>query len=74
MNYYFFHNTRCLGDVNSFYAVFKCLQHPLKDTIEAAFIKHINDKTVVFDNQIMIGLLLLRTHGYNYCQTHGFTV
>ena len=34
-----------------------------KDTTKAKFIKYFNDKTVVFNNQIIIGLLLLRTHG-----------
>ena len=35
---------------------------------------HNNDKTVVFNNQIITGLLLLRTHGCKHCQTRGFTV
>ena len=39
----------------------KCLTSP-KDTTEAKFIKYFNDKTVVFNNQIITGLLLLRTH------------
>ena len=34
-----------------------------KDITEAKFIKYFNDKTVVFNNQIITGLLLLRTHG-----------
>ena len=45
-----------------------------KDTTKAKFIKYFNDKTVVFSNQIITGLLLLRTHGCKHCQTHGFTV
>ena len=36
-----------------------------KDTTEAKFIKYFNDKTIVFNNQIITGLLLLRTHGCN---------
>ena len=32
-----------------------------RDTTEAAFIKHLNDKTVVLDNQIITGLLVLMT-------------
>ena len=35
------------------------------DATKAKFIKYFNDKTVVFNNQIIIGLLLLRTHGVN---------
>ena len=31
-------------------------------------------KKLVFNNQIITGLLLLRTHGCKHCQTHGFTV
>ena len=34
-----------------------------KDTTKAKFIKYFNDKTVVFGNQIITGLLLLRKHG-----------
>ena len=45
-----------------------------KDTTKAKFIKYFNDKTVVFNNQIITGLLLLRTHGCKHCQTRGFTV
>ena len=30
MNHNIFHNTSCLGDVSSFYASFKYLQHPLR--------------------------------------------
>ena len=45
-----------------------------KDTTEAAFIKYLNDKTVVFNNQISTGLLLLRIHGCKQCQTRGFTL
>ena len=45
-----------------------------KDTTEAEFIKHLNDKTVVFNDLIITGLLLLRTHGRKHCQTRGFTV
>ena len=44
-----------------------------KDTTEAK-IKYFNDKTVVFDNQIITGLLLLRTHGCKHCKTRGFIV
>ena len=45
-----------------------------KDTTKAKFIKYfIYDKTVVFNNQIITGLLLLRTHGCKHCQTCGFT-
>ena len=36
-----------------------------KDTIEAEFIKYFYDKTVVLNNLIIIGLLLLKTHGYD---------
>ena len=45
-----------------------------KDTTKAAFIKYFNDKTVVFNNQIITGSLYLRTHGCKHCQTRGFTV
>ena len=31
-----------------------------KDTTKAAFIKYLNDKTLVFNNQIITGLLLER--------------
>ena len=34
-----------------------------KNTTKAKFIKYFNDKTVVFNNQIITGLLLLRTNG-----------
>ena len=44
------------------------------DTTKAALIKYFNDKTVVFNNQAIAGLLLLRTHGCKHCQTRGFTV
>ena len=70
MNYNLFHNTSCLGDAYSFKALFKCL----KDTTKAKFIKYFNDKTVVFNDQIITGLLLLRTYGCKHCQTRGFTV
>ena len=33
----------------------------MKDTTKTKFIKYFNDKTVVFSNQIITGLLLLRT-------------
>ena len=40
---------------------------------EAAIIKYLNDKTVVFNNQIIPGLLLLsilfKYHGHKQCQT-----
>ena len=45
-----------------------------KDTTKAKFIKYFNDKRVVFNNQIIIELLLLGTHGCKHCQTRGFTV
>ena len=45
-----------------------------KDTTRANFIKYFNDKTVVFNNQIISGLLLLRTHGCKHCQTCGFSL
>ena len=45
-----------------------------KDTTKAKCIKYFNDKTEVFNNQIITGLLLLRTHGCKRCQTRGFTV
>ena len=67
MNYNIFHNNSCQGDVYSFQASFK-------DTTKATFIKYFNDKTVVFNNQIITGLLLLRTHGCEHCQTQGFIV
>ena len=38
-----------------------------KDTTKAKFIKYFNDKTVVFNNQIITGLLLLRTLGCKHC-------
>ena len=34
-----------------------------KDTTKAKFIKYFNDKSVLFNNQIITGLLLFRTHG-----------
>ena len=39
-----------------------------KDTTRAKFIKYFSDKTVVFNNQIIIGLLLLKPgfHKANY--------
>ena len=46
----------------------------LNITTEAKFIKYFNDKAVVFNNQIITGLLLLRTHSCKHCQTRGFTV
>ena len=45
-----------------------------KDTAKANFIKYFNNKTVVFNNQIITSLLFLRTHGCKQCQTRGFTV
>ena len=45
-----------------------------KDATEAEFIRHLNDKTVVFNSLIITGLLLVRTHGCKHCQTHGFTM
>ena len=45
-----------------------------KDTSKAAFIKYFSDKTVVFNNQIITGLWLLRTHGCKHCQTRGFSL
>ena len=47
---------------------------PPKDTTEAKFIKYLNDKTFVLNNLIITSLLLVRTHGFKHCQTHGFTV
>ena len=44
------------------------------DTSKDSFIKYFNDKTVVFNNQIITGLLLLTTHGCKHCQSHSFTV
>ena len=46
----------------------------LKDSTKAEFIKYFNDKTVVFNNQIITGLLLLRTHGCKHCQARFFKV
>ena len=46
----------------------------IMDRPDIPFIKYFNDKTVVFNNQIITGLLLLRTHGCKHCQTRGFTV
>ena len=40
-----------------------------KNATKAKFIKYLNDKTVVFNNQIITGLLLLRTHSCKHCQT-----
>ena len=45
-----------------------------KDTTNAEFIKHLNDNTIFFNNLIITGLLLGRTHGCKHCQTRGFTV
>ena len=45
-----------------------------KDTTKAKFIKYFNDKTAVFNNQIITSLLLFRTHGCKHCQARGFTV
>ena len=45
-----------------------------KDTTKAKFMKYFNDKTGVFNNYIITGLLHLRTHGCKHCQTRGFTV
>ena len=45
-----------------------------KNTTKAKFIKYFNDKTVVFNNQIITSLLLLRTHSCKHCQTCGFRV
>ena len=39
------------------------------DATKAKFIKYFNAKTVVFNNQIITGLLLLKTHGCKHCQT-----
>ena len=47
---------------------------PKHTTAKVKFIKYFNDKTVVFNNQIMTNLLLLRTHGCKHCQTRSFTV
>ena len=44
------------------------------NTTKAKFIKYFNDKTVVFNNQIITGLLFLRTRGCKHCQSHGFIV
>ena len=41
---------------------------------EAAFIKYFNDSTVVFNNQIIAGVLLLITHCCKHYQTRGLTV
>ena len=70
MNYNLFHSTSCQG---AFWASFKDLKSP-KDTTKAKFIEYFSDKTVVFNNQIITGLLLLKTHGCKHCQTRGFTV
>ena len=40
-----------------------------KDSTKTAFIKYLDDETVVFNNQIITGLLLLRIHGCKQCQT-----
>ena len=45
-----------------------------KNTTEAEFIKYLNDKTVVFNNLIITGLLLARARGFKHCQTQGFTM
>ena len=68
MNYNLFHNTMLilsglhLNDLNP------------KDTTKAKFIKYFNDKTVVLNNQIITGWLLLRTHRCKHCQARGSTV
>ena len=73
MNYYFFIIPVVL-EMQILSALHSNASTSPSDTIEAAFIRHINDRTVVFNNQIMTGLLLLRTHGCKYCQTRGFAV
>ena len=60
MNYNLFHNTSCLEDAYSFPVSF---ESPPGEITKVKFIKYFNDKTVVFNNQIITGLLLLRTHG-----------
>ena len=42
-----------------------------KDTTKAKFIKYFNDKTVVFDSQIITGLLFFRTHGCHLTKSTG---
>ena len=59
---------------DGFSALGPLIQGTPKDTTKAKFIKYLNDKTVVFNNQIITGLLLLRTDGCKHCQTRGFTV
>ena len=63
MNNNLFHNTSSLGDAYSFL-----------DYTKAKFITYFNDKTVVFNDQIITGLLLLMTHGCKHYQIRGFTV
>ena len=74
MNYNLFHNTSCLGDAYFLWASIKMSKTSSKDTTKAKFIKYFDDKTVVFNNQIITGLLVLRTHGCKHCQTRRFTV
>ena len=42
----------------------------VKDTTEATFIKHFNDKADALDNQIITGLLVLVTRGCKHCPLH----
>ena len=73
MKYYLFHNLVVWKILILSRLHLNDLNIP-EDTTKAKFIKFINDKTVVFNNQIITGLLLLRTHGCKHCQTRGFTV
>ena len=44
-----------------------------KDTTKAKFIKYLSDKTVVFNNLVITGLLLFRTHGCEHYQASQFS-
>ena len=46
----------------------------METRLKAESIKYLNNKRVVFNNLIITGLLIPRTHGCKYCQTRGFTV
>ena len=71
MNYNLFHNTSCLGDAYFFQASIKMSTTSPKDNTKDKFIKYFNDKTVVFNNQIINDLLLLGTNVVNTVRLAG---